>query len=120
MSDDTIRTKAITYTRDHVKEIIAYAIAVASSVVAGSVAYGHKQADSEMLSTTVKELTTKVDALSGKVDDIAISQAEMKGTLTVVKDQVQSVVQFKTDVTEGIKDANQVRIPKLTGHRAKH
>src|SRR5689334_23618256 len=52
-SSDLLRTKAISYTRDHLKEIAAYAIAFASTVVTLSIAYGHKQANSEQLSTDV-------------------------------------------------------------------
>lgn len=117
--EDTIRTKGLTFARNHLKEIAAYAIAAGSMTVTASMALGHRQADNEMLSTTVRTLSDKVDSLSGKVDGIALSQAEMKGTLTVVKEQVQDVAQFKVDVTEGIKDARKVSVPTLTGRRAR-
>lgn len=126
MSDDTIRTRAINYTRTNWSKVLAWVIAgvstAISTVATVSMGLAHRQDDGQTLVNNVAVLTTKVDSLTTKVNDIALTQAEMKGTLTVVKDQVQPLVKFKDDTSQGIKDALATPVPKFNigGHRAKH
>lgn len=116
MNEETIKTRAITYTRDHLKEIAAYAIAVASTVVTVSMAYGHKQADTEMLSTKVDSLVTEVQSMRGEVRTLSDKQIEMSGKLDAMDDKVDDFKNWK-DRVQGV--AETVSVPKL-GHHAKH
>ena len=120
MSDDTIRTKAITYTRDHLKEIAAYAIAVASTVVTFSMAYGHKQADSEIQAKDFREFKEEVKAdirdLKSSVQDVKMNQVSDHATMVIVGSDVHDLkmmADHASDVAESFK------VPRLTGHRAK-
>lgn len=116
VADDTIRTKALTYTRDHLKEIAAYAVAVASSVVAASVTWGHKQADTEMLSKNVSDLTIEIKSMHGEVRELSDNQIKMSGKLDSVDEKVNDFKTWKDRIT-GV--AETINIPKLA-HRAKH
>lgn len=113
--DDTIRTKAVSYTRDHLKEIAAYAIAIASTVVTVSMAYGHKQADNEMLGTKVDSLVTEVQSMRGDVRKLSDKQIEMSVKLDAVDDKVDDFKNWKDRVT-GV--AETITVPKL-GRRAR-
>jgi hypothetical protein len=120
MTEDTLRTKALTYTRDHLKEIAAYAVAVASTVVTLSIAYGHKQAGSETLVSDVAKLKTDMQTLNSAVATTNVSLARIEGTLNGINMKADEFGKFKDGVQQGAKEALATPVPKLSGRRARH
>jgi len=119
--DETVRTRALTYTRSHLKEIVSYAIAAISMVITVSVAYGHKQAGSETLVTDVATLKSDMKALSASVANTNVALGRIEGTLNGINMKTNEFGKFKEGVEQGAKEALATPVPKLTkGHRAKN
>jgi len=119
--EETIRTKALTYTRSHLKEIVSYVVAGVSMVITVSVAYGHKQAGSETMVTDISVLKTQMQALSASVASTNISLARIEGTLNGINMKTNEFGKFKEGVEQGAKEALATPVPKLTkSHRAKN
>lgn len=119
MTEDTIRTRALGYTRNHLKEIAAYAVAFASSVVAASVTWGHKQADNEMQARDFESLKIEVQQMHGELTQVKESQARVEGTVAAIIPWAQGVAKFQAGVQRGAEEALATPVPK-GGHRAKH
>lgn len=120
--DDTIRTRALDYTRSHLKEITAYAIAIASSVVTISMAYGHKQADTEMTAKDFQELKGEVKAMHGELTQVKESQARIEGTVAAIIPWAQGAAKFQAAVQQGAAEALATPVPKgpaPPGHRVR-
>jgi len=119
MTDETIRTKALTYTRSHLKEILAYAITAASVTVTASMAYGHKQAGDEMTAKDFQELKVEVQKMHSELTQVKESQARVEGTVAAIIPWAQGAAKFQAAVQQGAAEALATPIPK-SGHRAKH
>lgn len=121
MNEETIRTKAITYTRDHLKEIAAYAIAFASTVVSVSVAFGHKQGATEVTNTQVIE---KLNAMATDIQSVKITlqtHGERMAALEATSNMTQSDVHDLKALADQATDvAKNFKVPRFTGHRAKN
>lgn len=120
MNEETIRTKAITYTRDHLKEIVAYAIAAASSVVSLSVTFGHTQADKEMTAKDFQDLKVEVHNMHGELTQVKESQARVEGTVAAIIPWAQGAAKFQAAVQQGAAEALATPVPKgpsTQGHR---
>lgn len=123
-SGETIRTKAITYTRTNWKIVLH----IASWGLAGFAAYefgqGHKQAEKEMNAQDFKNLQTDVASIHSDISQMKESQARTEGTLSAINMWAQGMATFKQNVQGGARDALDHPVPKLTdpkqGHRAKH
>lgn len=122
MTEETIRTKAINYTRVHIKELASYLVACISMLVTVSVAYGHKQAGSETLVIDVSTLKSDMQALKSSVASTNVSLARIEGTLNGINMKADEFGKFKDGVQQGAKEALATPVPKgpLPGHRAKH
>lgn len=119
--DETIRTKALTYTRDHFKEILAYGIAVASSVVTLSMAYGHRQGATEVTNIQVIDklnaVATDIQSMKSTLQTHGERMAALEATSQMTQSDVhdlKALADHASDVAENFK------VPRLTGHRAKH
>lgn len=119
--DETIKTKALSYARLNFRQLLAYAVATISTIVSISVGVGRHETKNEMdaakMNETLIQVTTKLDRMSDKVDNLAVQQAQTTATLNAVHEEVLEVKEWKERVT-GVADT--FRVPKLTeGHRAK-
>lgn len=113
--EDTIRTRAIDFTRKHTKEVVAYAIAVASTVVTVSMAFGHKQADAEELIRKVDSLSTKVESVNVTLQQHGEKLAALEATTTMTQNDVRDLKHL-ADHAQDV--AEQFKVPRLTGHRS--
>jgi hypothetical protein len=119
MRDETIRTKALNYSRLHLKEIVAYLITAASVTITASMAYGHKQAGDEMTAKDFQDLKNEVQRMHGELTEVKESQARVEGTVAAIIPWAQGAAKFQAAVQQGAAEALATPIPK-TGHRAKH
>ncbi len=120
-TDETIRTKALVYTRDHAKEILAYAITVAMSVVTFSVAFGHKQGATEVTNAQVIEKLNAMDTHIQSIDRTLQTHGERMAALEATSSMTQSDVHDLKALADHASDvAESFKVPRLTGHRAKH
>lgn len=110
--EDTIRTRALTYGRDHFKEVVAYVVAIASTVVSVSVGLGHRQASGEELTENVSKLLTKFDELNGNFIVMQRDNAVMGNEVHHVKEDVGELKEWKDKVT-GV--ADNTHVPKVAG-----
>lgn len=127
MTEETIRTKAISYTRAHLKEIVAYTIAgvstVVSAIVTLSVAFGHGQADKEMQAKDFQDLKIEVHNMHGELTQVKESQARVEGTVSAIIPWAQGAAKFQAAVQQGAAEALATPVPTgpyNQGHRAKH
>lgn len=111
-SEDTLRTRVGDFTRNHMKEIASYAIAVASSVVAVSVTWGHKQADSEMQAKDFQSLKDEVHEMHNELRQVTASQARTEGTVAAIIPWAQGVAKFQAGVQKGAEEALATPVPK--------
>lgn len=122
MSDEeTIRTKALTYTRENWKVIIAWVITAVTTGANAFIAIGHKQAGSETLVGDVATLKTDMKGLKDSVASTNVSLARIEGTLNGINMKADEFGEFKKGVQTGAREALATPIPKgPQGRRAKH
>lgn len=112
---DTIRTRALTYTRTNWKAVIAYVVAAVTTGANVFIAIGHRQSDSAVVAASVTQLVTKVEGLTDKVNTQSSDISGMKSTVDMIHEDVQGFKAWKDRVT-GV--AETVTVPKLQGRRA--
>lgn len=112
--EDTIRTKAINYTRTNWKTVVAYVVAAVTTGANVFIAIGHRQSDSAVVAASVTQLVTKVEGLTDKVNTQSADIAGMTAKVDMIHDDVQGFKAWKDRVT-GV--AETVTVPKLQGHR---
>jgi hypothetical protein len=113
---ETIRTKALVYTRNHLKEIVAYTIAAVSTVVSVivtlSVAFGHDQAGKEMTAQDFQAMKAEVRLMHSELIQVKESQARTEGTLSAIVPWAQGVAKFQASVQQGAAEALATPVPK--------
>jgi len=112
---ETIRTKALVYTRNHLKEIVAYTIAAVSTVVSAivtlSVAFGHDQAGKEMTAQDFQAMKAEVRLMHSELIQVKESQARTEGTLSAIVPWAQGVAKFQASVQQGAAEALATPVP---------
>lgn len=117
MSDDTIRTRALTFGRSHWKMVAAWVIACASTLVNISIAIGHRQSDSAVVAASVTQLVSKVDGLTDKVNTQSADIAGMTAKVDMIHEDVNGIKAWKDGIKQDVKAANEVNVPKFQSHR---
>lgn len=121
MSDETIRTKALSYTRDHWKSVLHVASWAMAALVAYEFSQGHKQAETEMTAKDFQELKVEVHNMHGELTQVKESQARVEGTVAAIIPWAQGAAKFQAAVQQGAKEALETSVPKgpSAGHRAR-
>lgn len=120
MPDDTVVTPVLEKAAKSWRMWAPYAGAAIVSLYSLAIAFGHRQADTEMTAQSFSEFRTEMKdelkAIHGEVRQLSDGQIETNGKLDSVNDKVDDFKNWKDRVT-GV--AETVTVPKLQGHRTR-
>lgn len=117
--EDTIRIKAITYTRDHWKIVLHLTSWAMAALVAYEFSQGHKQAEIEMTAKDFQDLKVEVRAMHGELTQVKESQARVEGTVAAIIPWAQGAAKFQAAVQKGAAEALAIPVPTGPPHRSR-
>lgn len=124
MNEETIRTKALNYTRDHLKVIVSVGLTSIVWLVVQSFSVGAYREKIDQMDKHMESIDQKQEA---KADVERQDRQQMKDDLSEIKTTVRGmdarlgrVEDWRDGIRRDVQDANAVKIPKLTmGHRTR-
>jgi hypothetical protein len=120
MTEETVRTRTLHYTRNHWKGVLHFASWALAGLVTYEFSQGKSLAQKEMTASEFTALQTEVHGMHEEVRQMKESQARTEGTLSAISVWAQGMAKFQAGVQQGAVEALATPVPKLTGHRAKH
>jgi len=124
VNEETIRTKALNYTRDHLKVIVSVGLTSIVWLVVQSFSVGAYREKIDQMDKHMESIDQKQEA---KADVERQDRQQMKDDLSEIKTTVRGmdarlgrVEDWRDGIRRDVQDANAVKIPKLTmGHRTR-